>query len=292
VSGNEPVPKASFEFRRQAVRILQTLIIVYVLVVLAAVIFQRRLIYFPRTIPSGLAERAAAENGFVPWRNKAGQIIGWKLPARSLPTGSVLIVHGNAGCAIDREYLAGPIHDAAMVDVYVLEYPGYGARGGSPNKQSLIGAGEEAFELLPKYFPRYVVSESIGAGVACHLAKAHSVEVAGLLLFMPYHNLASVAQRKMFFLPAYLFLLDRFNPAKDLKDYRGPVKIVLAGADEIIPAASGLRLFEKYEGTKTLQIIPGAHHNEVAGQSTDWWKGVFSFWQQNSQTPFHRSGNR
>ncbi|MGA3164134.1 MAG: alpha/beta hydrolase [Verrucomicrobiota bacterium] len=263
---------------------MQTLIIVYVLIVLAAAIFQRRLIYFPRTIPAGLAERAAAENGFVPWRNKAGQIIGWKLPARSLPTKSVLIVHGNAGCAIDREYLAGPIHDAASVDVYVLEYPGYGARAGSPGKRSFIAAGEEAFESLPNGLPGYVVSESIGAGVACHLAKVHSTEVAGLLLFMPYHDLASVAQRKMFFLPAYLFLLDRFNPAEDLKNYRGPVKIVLAGADEIIPATSGLRLFKGYKGPKTLQIIPGAHHNDVAEQSADWWKGVFSFWQQNSQT--------
>jgi hypothetical protein len=271
-------------FWRSTLRVLQTLIIVYVLIVLAAAIFQRRLIYFPRTIPAGLAERAAAENGFVPWRNKAGQIIGWKLPARSLPTKSVLIVHGNAGCAIDREYLAGPIHDAASVDVYVLEYPGYGARAGSPGKRSFIAAGEEAFESLPNGLPGYVVSESIGAGVACHLAKVHSTEVAGLLLFMPYHDLASVAQRKMFFLPAYLFLLDRFNPAEDLKNYRGPVKIVLAGADEIIPATSGLRLFKGYKGPKTLQIIPGAHHNDVAEQSADWWKGVFSFWQQNSQT--------
>ena len=284
MSGNESAPKPRFDFWRSALRILQTIIVAYVLVVLAVVYFQRRLIYFPRTIPPVLAERAAAEIGFLPWQNKTGQIIGWKLPAHASPTGSVLIVHGNAGCAIDSEYLARPIHDAAAVDVYVLEYPGYGARDGSPSKQSLITAGEEAFELLPDNLPRYVVSESIGAGVACHLAKAHSAEVAGLLLFMPYHNLASVAQRKMIFLPAYLFLLDRFNPAGDLKDDRGPVKIVLAGADEIIPATSGLRLFKGYKGPKTLQIVPGAHHNDVAEQSADWWKDIFSFWQQNSQT--------
>jgi hypothetical protein len=275
--------KTKTEFWRRAFRILHALIIAYVLVVLAVAIFQRRLIYFPRRIPAGLAERAAAENGFVPWRNQAGQIIGWKLPARSQPTGSVLIVHGNAGCAIDRGYLAGPIRDAASVDVYVLEYPGYGARAGSPGKQSFFAAGEEAFVSLPNNLPRYVVSESIGAGVACHLAKAYSTEVAGLLLFMPYHDLASVAQRKMFFLPAYFLLLDRFNPAEDLKDYRGPVKIVLAGADEIIPVRSGRLLFDGYTGPKTIQIIPGAHHNDIAEQSADWWKGVFSFWQQNNQ---------
>jgi pimeloyl-ACP methyl ester carboxylesterase len=255
--------------------------IAYSLFVLAAAVFQRRLIYFPRTIPPALAEPAAAELGFVPWRNPSGQIIGWKLRATSSPIASVLIMHGNAGCAIDRGYLAGPIHDAAPVDVFVLEYPGYGSRAGSPDKRSFLAAAEEALGLLTNGLPKYLVSESIGAGVACHLAKAHSTEIAGLVLFMPYHDLASVAQRKMPLLPAYLLLLDRFNPAKCLKDYRGPVKIVLAGADEIIPVESGRRLFEGYPGPKNLQIIPGAHHNDIAEQSSSWWKEVFSFWQQN-----------
>ena len=93
---------------------------------------------------------------------------------------------------------------------------------------------------------------------------------------MPYHNLASVAQRKMPWLPAYFLLLDRFNPAECLKSYRGPVKIVLAGADEIIPVESGRRLFDGYQGPKNLQIIPGAHHNDVAEQPAEWWKQVFS----------------
>jgi pimeloyl-ACP methyl ester carboxylesterase len=279
VSGNVPLLKKNL--RRRAIRMLLTLGIAYGLLVLAAAIFQRRLIYFPRTIPPALAEPAAAELGFVPWRNPSGQIIGWKLPAASSPVTSILIIHGNAGCAIDRGYLASPIHVAAPVDIYVLEYPGYGSRKGSPDKRSLLAAGEEAFGLLTNGLPKYLVSESIGAGVACNLARIHPTEVAGLVLFMPYHNLASVAQRKMPLLPAYLLLLDRFNPAECLRDYRGPVKFVLAGADEIIPVESGRRLFEGYPGPKNLQIIPGAHHNDIAGQSPAWWQEVFSFWQQN-----------
>ncbi len=278
---NNLPPKPKTGFWRSLIRVLQLLVIGYLLIVLAALIFQRRLIYFPAKIPADLVVQAAAEHGFVPWKNPAGQIIGWKFPAASSPVASVLITHGNAGCAIDRGYLAGPIHDAAPVDVYVLEYPGYGARGGSPDKRSFLAAAEEAFGLLTNGLPKYLVSESIGAGVACYLAKIHSTNVAGLVLFMPYHDLASVAQRKMSLLPAYLLLLDRFNPAECLRDYREPVKFVLAGADEIIPVESGRRLFEGYPGPKNLQIIPGAHHNDIAEQSPEWWQEVFSFWQQN-----------
>ena len=283
MSGNNSSLKPKLGFRRRALNFLETLFVAYVLVVLAVLIFQRRLIYFPTKISGDMVVQEAAEHGFVPWKNPAGQIIGWEIPADGVATGSVLIVHGNAGCAIDRDYLADPIHAAAPVNVFILEYPGYGARAGSPGKQSFFAAGEEAFELLPNNLPRYVVSESIGAGVACHLAKTHSTEIAGLLLFVPYNNLSSVAQHKLFLFPAYLLLLDRFAPAKDLKAYHGPVKIVLAGSDEIIPVTSGRRLFDGYDGPKDLQIVPGAHHNDVAEQSAGWWKDAFQFWRQNGK---------
>jgi len=260
--------------------VLQLLVIAYLLVVLAVLIFQRRLIYFPTKIPADVIESVAAEHGFAPWKNPSGQIIGWKILAGGASTGSVLIVHGNAGCALSRDYLAQPVHDAANVDVFVLEYPGYGARPGSPDKEAFIAAAEAAFQLLPANSPRYIVSESIGAGVACELAKTHPAEIAGLALFVPYDELAKVAQKQMPFLPAYLLLLDRFNPADCLKSYRGPVKMIIAGADEVIGAAAGQRLFDSYAGPKSLQVFPGAHHNDVAAQSPEWWREVFALWQK------------
>jgi hypothetical protein len=266
--------------KQSIIRVLQLLGIVYLLIVLAAFIFQRRLIYFPTKIPANVIESVAAEHGFAPWKNSAGEIIGWKMPANTSATASVLIVHGNAGCALSRDYLARPIHDAEPVDVFVLEYPGYGARAGAPSKTSLDAAAEAAFQLLPKNLPKFVVSESIGAGVAAGLAEHHPAEIAGLALIAPYHNLAFVAQRQLPFLPAYFLLRDRFNPAACLKNYRGPVQFVVAGADEIIPPSSGRKLFESYGGLKNLQVIPGARHNEVAEQPPAWWREVFSFWRQ------------
>jgi uncharacterized protein len=276
---SEPSSKPKAGFWRRVFRVLQLLAIVYLFIVLAVLIFQRRLIYFPTKIPADVIESVAAEHGFVPWKNAAGQIIGWKIPASGAATGNVLIVHGNAGCALSRDYLAQPIHDAADVDVFVLEYSGYGARPGSPGKKNFFAAAEEAFQLLSTNSPRYVVSESIGAGVACELARNHPAEIAGLALFAPYANLATVAQKQMPFLPAYFLLLDRFNPAECLKSYHGPVKMIIAGADEIIGAASGQHLFDGYVGPKNLQLISGAHHNDIAAQSPAWWREVFAFWR-------------
>jgi len=60
----------------------------------------------------------------------------------------------------------------------------------------------------------------------------------------------------------------RYKPAEWLKDYRRPIKIVLAELDEVIPIKFGRRLFDSYTGPKTLQIVPNAHHNDIAAQSS------------------------
>ena len=261
---------------------LWVIIVGYALVILVVAVFQRRLVYVPARLTPAAAETTARQNGFLPWRNSANEIIGWQIPASGSSTGVVLIVHGNAGFAVDRDYIARPIHDAAPVDVFVLEYPGYGARSGSPSKANFIAAAEEAFALLPDGKPRYIVAESLGAGVATHLAKAHAPEVAGLALLVPYHSLAWVAQRTMPWLPAGLLLRDRFAPADDLKSYQGPIKIVVAENDEVIPAEAGRRLFDSYDGPKDLKVFSQARHNEVAEQSPEWWQDVFAFWEANA----------
>jgi uncharacterized protein len=269
---------------RRAVQLLLTLLALYVLLALFVMLVQRRLIYFPTRCPSDVATRLAQEEGFQEWRNKAGELIGWHLRARSPATGAVLIVHGNAGCAFNRSYLAQPIQAAAPVDVYVLEYPGYGCRSGAPSQRTILGATEDAFETLSHRSPLYVVSESLGAGAAAHLAQKHGSKVAGLALFAPYDKLASVGQSQMPFLPVGWLMWDRFNPSDSLKDYRGPVKIVLAEADTIIPTKFGQKLYDSYSGPKSIETIRGAGHNDIAGQTPEWWKKVFSFWEEKRQS--------
>lgn len=260
---------------------LLSLVGLYVLLCVAGCAWQRKLIYFPTQLDARVADQLATQEGFKAWRNPAGETIGWKLPTSGGATGSVLIVHGNAGSALNRGYLAKPIHGAAALDVYVLEYPGYGARSGSTSMKSFLAAGEEAFASLPTNQPVYVVSESLGTGVAAHLAKVFGDRVSGLAMFAPYNKLTSVGQRQMPFLPVGLLLRDRFNPAEWMKDYRGPVVFVIAGADEIIPPDLGQKLHNSYAGPKKLQVIEGARHNDIAEQSPEWWREELNFWNSN-----------
>jgi len=289
-------PSLAGTWKRKSVRMITVFLIGYGCVVTVVAVFQRRMLFIPERFPEAIAETRAREAGFVAWRNKAGGIIGWRIPARGVATGSVLIVHGNAGSAIGRDYIALPVHEAGDLDVYVMEYPGYGPRGGSPGKDSFFAAGEEAFALLPANKPRFLVSESLGTGVAGHLAGKYPDDVAGVVCLVPYHNLPWVAQKKMPLIPAYVLLRDRFHPAESLRNYRGPVKVVIAAQDEVIPPEAGRRLFENYDGPKEFEVIDDAQHNEVSARPVAWWKETFTFLEKNrivkSESPVVGAQNR
>jgi len=274
------VSSSEQKLSRRAVQILLTLLAFYVLLALFITLAQRRFIYLPTKLSPQMAEVLARERGFTPWRNAVGGIIGWHLPVQRTPAASVLIAHGNAGSALNRGYIAEPIHALGGIDIFVLEYPGYGSRDGSPSMGSFLAAAEEALPLLPTDRPVYIVAESLGAGVAAHLAKRHESRVFGLLFFAPYADLAAVGQRQMPIFPVKLLIRDRFLPSKWLENYRGPVKVVLAEADNIIPARFGQKLYDNYKGPKSIEVIRDAGHNDIAAQEAGWWREVFLFWEE------------
>lgn len=262
-------------------RVLKLLAIIYVLTLIAVLFGQRRLLYAPTKLSLDACNEIARRSGFVAWQNASGDVIGWKWVSGTISARDrVLITSGNAGCAIYRTDFATMLNQAGSFDVYILEYPGYGARAGSPSQKSFCDAADEAFGLLAKDGPFYVVGESLGTGVASYLAGAHPQYVAGLLLITPYHNLGDVAQNHMPIFPAKWMLWDKFPSGESLRRYHGRVGVLLAGKDIVVPNRFGRRLYESYAGPKRLWEVASATHDSAPFQPSEWWKEVVAFWKQ------------
>ena len=82
----------------------------------------------------------------------------------------MLIVYGNGSHAAGCAHYADAIQSVAPFDVFILEYPGYADRPGSPSQRSLFRAGDGAFQLLATNKPVFLLGESLGSGVAAYLA--------------------------------------------------------------------------------------------------------------------------
>ncbi len=242
---------------------------------------QRKLMYFPTRSSADEALRAAAASGMASWLDGQGRLLGWRLanpPAR--PQAVVLVLHGNAGSALDRTYYARALAPLG-IDVALLEYPGYGARPGRPSLDALVDAALEAVDTLAR--ERRVVwllGESLGSGVAGRVANARPGMVRGLLLITPFADIGPVARRHFPLIPTW-FVRDRFRPARDLAAFRDPVVVLIAGRDEVVGADEGRQLAAALPGPKQVIEQPLATHNTIDLATPSFWVQAVRFLERN-----------
>lgn len=256
--------------------------IAYLLLCIGCAAWQRKMIYFPPACTPAQVEQYTASQNLQRWTNAAGEPVGWKRLSPVQPAeGQILITHGNAGCAYQCGHYADVIQKAAPFDVFVVEYPGYENRPGSPSERSLDEAANEAFGLLATNQPIYLVGESLGTGVATYLAGKHPDTVAGVVLLAPYNSLVSVGQAHIVILPVSLLLRDRFPSEKYLRQYHGPVAMLVGGRDNVIPEKFGRRLYDAYDGPKRLWEFPEGNHGTVMLQPPEMWRQIIEFLKAN-----------
>ena len=196
------------------------------------------------------------------WRNPAGQPVGMKRLSPIQPAqGRVLMVYGNGSCATGCARYADAIQEAAALDVFILEYPGYADRPGKPSQDALFRAADEGLRLLATNGPVYLVGESLGTGVAAYLAGTYSDKVAGMVLFAPYNRLADVAQYHVRILPVHWLLVERFPSEDFLRQYHGPVAVFVGGKDRVVP--------ENLAGASMTATPAKAHLGIPPGQPLD-----------------------
>ncbi len=258
-------------------RLVAILCAALALVLVAIWALQRRLLYFPDRADRAASERRAQALGLEPWIEE-GTLLGWRAPHRAGARGKLLVLHGNAGSALDRAYFVDALASAAPglpLDVYLLEYPGYGPRPGAPTQPVLLAAARAGIAAARRRGPGplLVAGESIGSGVAALAAAEAPAEVDGLLLVTPLASVPAVARRHYPFVPAFVHR-DAWRADGALPRYGGPVAFLVAGRDEVVFADLGRALYEAYPGPKRLWVEEGATHNGLD------WRAALPRWRE------------
>lgn len=251
----------------------------YLLLVLAAYLLQDRMLYFPDVEPRQQTVEMATWLGLAPWPD-AENYYGLVSAAPPMqPKGTVLVWHGNGGSALHRIHYVQAL-DRLGYRAVLIEYPGYGSRPGERSETSFVTDAREATRLAREAFggPLYAWGESLGCGVASAVAADPELEIEGAAMITPWDTLPDLAQRIYWYLPARWIIRDRYDNVANLQAFDGPVAVVMAGQDEIIPNAHTLRLYEALSGEKGLWVFEGARHNTwptAAGEA--WWGEVMAF---------------
>jgi uncharacterized protein len=222
---------------------------------LLALIFfsQRSLIYFPQP-------RSNRDAAIMTLQSEAGPVLVSTHPA-TVPD-AIVYFGGNAeDVSLDLPGLSSAFPNAAL---YLLHYPGYGGSAGHPTEKSIIAAAFVLFDAVHAQHANVtLIGRSLGTGVAIRVASQRPV--TRLVLVTPYDSLVDVAQEHYPFLPNRLMMLDKYDSWKYAPQVTAPVRIIVAGDDEVIPRASTERLRTRFtKSVVSYVVIPGVGHNTIS----------------------------
>lgn len=242
--------------------------VVYLLVLVAAFVFQRKLIF-----PAPLPARQPGSSGKLLQIPAHPEVVAYALSPtdKQVPIGAeqplLVWFHGNAEQIADLVPLAGEFSRRGL-GVVLVEYPGYGLASGAPSEESIYRAAEVVLTYLHKDLGVQkqritLFGQSLGSGVAVEMAKrGHGGK---LVLLSPYTSIPNMAARAMPYLPAAYLVKDQLDSLSKAAEVRVPVLVLHGQQDEVIPVSMGQELASRF-ASSTLRILPRGHHNDLWDQ--------------------------
>lgn len=242
-----------------------SLLAAYFAICLLVYFGQRKLIYFPSRHAVPLPDR------FESWHSPdKAEFWGYKRfrGAREC----LFFFHGNGGNA------SGWSHAVAEFpgDIYVLEYPGYGQRGGSPSEKTLKEAALKAFTAEQRGYDKVIVAgQSLGAAITEAIFTRFPERISRLVLITPFTSIGDVARAHYRWLPTSWILRDPMKLFEQWQKFPGKSCVVLAGQDEIIPRSQNLQ-FKRAKGDscEVVELSEASHNTVDLGES--FWKRQLS----------------
>lgn len=238
---------------RVYLRMVQSLLFIYVCVGAFAFLFSDRLIFLPPP--------ATYQDG--PDILKLTTADGAQISALYLPNPQArytfLYSHGNAEDLGRARPGLEALRDLGFA-IFAYDYRGYGTSQGTPSEPAIYQDIDAAYRYLTNTLKlpvdRVIVyGRSVGGGPSIDLASR--VPVAGLIVESTFTTAFRVVTK------ISLYPFDRFANIVKIARVRCPVLIIHGTADRVVPFHHGKALYQRANQPKRLVEVPGADHNDL-----------------------------
>lgn len=222
---------------------------------------QERLIFLPSRLP--------AEHRFdfgADVHEAWVEVPGARLHALHLrnpqPRGVIFFLHGNAG-NLDSWFVNGDFYRRLNLDVFMLDYRGYGKSSGRIDSQAQLESDVRAAwaGIAPRYagLHRVILGRSLGSALASGLAAELQPELT--VLVSPYESMAALAAEHYRWVPQALLRYPLRNDTA-LARIKSPLLLMHGERDTLIEPKHSERLLLVAPHAERV-LIEGAGHNDL-----------------------------
>ena len=195
--------------------------------------------------------------------------IRFHLISKSAPT--ILFFHGNGEIVTDYDEIAN-VFNIKKINFIIADFRGYGFSNGIPNRDNTLLDSHLILDyvrghLVEREYDGYLtlMGRSLGSVSVIELSKRYPDDFNGLIIESgfadegPLYNLIGTTAEQ-----AGLTKQDGFLNGEKIKQYVGPLLVIHAEKDHIIPYSQGELLYKSCPSIKKkLILISNANHNNI-----------------------------
>lgn len=203
---------------------------------------------------------------------------------QSAPT--ILFFHGNGEIGPEYDDIAR-VYNQKNINFIIADFRGYGFSSGVPNVKNTQSDAHIILDFVLKYLkeknysgPLILMGRSLGSVSVLELSKRYPHDFSGLIIESgfadegPLFKLIGTTAEQAGFNKK-----DGFLNGEKIKKYPGPLLIIHADQDHIIPFSQGELIYTLCPSkNKKILPIPNANHNNILGVSPQqYFKEVENF---------------
>jgi hypothetical protein len=257
-------------------RTISVFLAAYLLLIIVIYVQQKHLLYIPdKNLPD---QKQLTQLGLKLWPQRPDYkaVISQKHAPKN--QGTIIVFHGNAAAAWQRHYYITALEQYGY-RVMLAEYPGYGGRDGELSETSFVNDAVATIDAAYAEFggPLYLWGESLGCAVVSGAAAKTDTPIEGIALITPWDTLPDFAQAFYWYIPARWLAKDQYNNIENLDSFKGPIAVLIAEHDEMIPNKLSLRLFNSLQESKQLWRFASGHNDWPSSAHENWWQQVMQF---------------
>lgn len=201
----------------------------------------------------------------------------WFIPKENVKS-TILFCHGNAG-NIGHRLEKIVLLRQADIDIFIIDYRGYGKSCGNPSEKGLYLDARAAYYYLVNrrgLNPEDIIlyGESLGGAVVIDLAAVE--KTGGLIVEGTFSRGRDMAKIINPCLPAFFFY-HKFDSMSKIKKVSVPKLFIHSRDDEIVPFAMAKELYKEADESKHFLEIRGGHNTSFSDSQELYLAGLKLF---------------
>ena len=253
-------------------KILISILCIYLVICALLYAFQEKLIFFPRKLRADFEYRFAHDFEEKYFQIDEQTILNALHFFAKNKKGTILYFHGNAGSLDGWGDVATEFVDLGY-DVLIPDYRGFGKSTGLFSEQALYDDARFLYDfLLNENEAKDIViyGRSLGTGVAVELAS--QVEARQLILETPFADFPQLAHSQFSVFPVKVLLKYQFRNDLKIKKVSCPIHIFHGTKDQVVPYAESQQLIRILGDESIMTTIPNGGHNNLGAFPLFWKK--------------------